>query len=188
MATPRLVISSQRIQIKPAQPCSGSPGGGLLDTWLYYSSSGRFFWLSKGAPALGTPSPHPITRRCLLKLPDTGNQELLQIIHSWNQQVVHRELGNAHKETAPRRSILVLPPEHLQSRALMLKLKESQLPLPSLAQFNSIAVAFSTISTVSYFFPSPLIHLFSTKESWSPKAKQSQENLTTSPHLYVSNC
>lgn len=83
----------------------------------------------------------------------------------------------------------MLLPEHLQSQALLLKLKESQLPLLSLAHIFSIAVAFSTVPPVSYFPPSSLFHLFSTKESRSHKEKQSQEKLTAltppSPHTPV---
>lgn len=46
----------------------------------------------------------PSQGRCLLKLPGTVNQELLQSTSSQNQQIIYREPGSAPKEPETKES------------------------------------------------------------------------------------
>lgn len=154
MVTPRLIISPQKIKTKPGWDCSGTPHDLVLafrhlavvqllcQAFLVKQScSSPWHTLpsSQHREGVSWSSQTPATRSCS-KSPTAGTSKLFI-----------KSLEVPTGKQWPRRAIPVLLPEHLQSRALMLKLKLSQLPLLPLAQFNSIAIAFSTMSTVPYF-------------------------------------
>lgn len=131
----------------------------------------------------------PSHGRCLLKLPDTVNQELLQSTSSQNQQIIYREPGSAHKEPATKESHPCAPSwaSTEPSPAAEIKRIPASITLSGTHLLHSSCIFYYIPSVL--FSPSSLFHLFSTKESRSHKAKQSQEKLTAltppSPHTSV---
>lgn len=120
-----------------------------------------------------------------LKLPNTGNRGLPRNAYSWTPvSYLHSAQKSPQRngeQGKTSRDSPVLFPDNVYIRAPLLKLKDLQLPLLCFAQFNYIAVTFSTISMVSFFVP-PLFRLFSKKASRSHKAKQGQEEPRDSLH------
>lgn len=109
--------------------------------------------------------------RCLLKLPDTGNQELLQNIHSWNQQVIYRELGDAHKETAIQEShpCALSWASTEQSPDAEIKRIPASITLSGTIQLHCCCI-FNCIHSV-LFPPLPFISPFLHKRKLKPQSK-----------------
>lgn len=123
------------------------------------------------------PLTHCLTQsqgRCPLKLPNTGNRGLLRNAYSWTpvsylHSAPKSPQRNGEQGKASRDSP-VLFPDNVYIRAPLLKLKDLKLPLLYFAQFNYIAVTFSTISIVSFFVP-PLFSSFLQESKLKPQSK-----------------